>query len=84
VTVRILACLWLCIASRPLWAVPLPGGFDHSGWYQFELVVMVDTRAEVLESETWPLVPRVNYPAQWRWLREPDTLALLKQTHLRA
>jgi hypothetical protein len=84
VTVRILACLWLCIASGPLWAVPLPGGFDHSGWYQFEIVVMVDTRAEVLESETWPLVPRVNYPAQWRWLREPDRLALLKQTHLYA
>ena len=83
-TVRVLACLWLCISSRPLWAVPLPGGFDHSGWYQFELVVMVDTRAEVLESEAWPLVPRVNYPAQWRWLREPDTLAVLNQTYLSA
>jgi hypothetical protein len=75
--------LWLCamLAAGPLHAVPLPGGFDHSGWFKFELVVMVDTRSEVLEGETWPLVPRVNYPSRWRWLREPNQLTALSATH---
>ena len=41
---------------------PLPGGFAHRV-YQFEVVVLVDTCAETLESETWPLVPAVTYPA---------------------
>ena len=31
---------------------------------------MVDTRAETLESETWPLLPTVGYPARWRWLQD--------------
>ena len=59
-------------------AAPLPGGFQHSGWYQFEVVVMVDTRAEALESETWPLLPTVGYPARWRWLQDTATQRALE------
>ena len=59
-------------------AAPLPGGFQHSGWYQFEVVVMVDTRTETLESETWPLLPTVGYPARWRWLQDTATQRTLE------
>ncbi len=60
---------------------PLPGGFAHSGWYQFEVVVLVDTRAETLESETWQLVPAVTYPASWRWLQDQAGLAHLADAY---
>ena len=60
----------LCLVGAPLHAAPLPGGFAHSGWYQFEVIVMIDTRSETLESETWPLLPTVGYPARWRWLQD--------------
>lgn len=60
------------LTALPVGAAPLPGGFEHSGWYQFEVIVMVDTRAETLDSETWPMLPTVGYPAQWRWLQDPE------------
>ena len=66
---RLALTLPLCGVSVTAVTAPLPGGFAHSGWYQFEVVVLVDTRAETLESETWPLVPAVTYPARWRWLQ---------------
>ena len=65
------------LTALPLEAAPLPGGFEHSGWYQFEVIVMVDTRAETLDSETWPMLPTVGYPAQWRWLQDPGLQAKL-------
>ena len=68
----------LTLASLAPLAAPLPGGFQHSGWYQFEVVVMVDTRAETLESETWPLLPTVGYPARWRWLQDSATQRALE------
>ena len=58
-------------------AARLPGGFAHSGWFQFELVVLVDTRPAVLNSETWPLTTSVHYPARWRWLKDPALKASL-------
>ena len=60
---------WALLTAGALTAAPLPGGFAHSGWYQFELIVLADTQSETLESETWPLLPNVGYPARWRWLR---------------
>ena len=69
------------LTALPAGAAPLPGGFEHSGWYQFEVVVMVDTQAETLESETWPMLPTVRYPAQWRWLRDPELQAALAAQH---
>ena len=60
------------LTALPVGAAPLPGGFEHSGWYQFEVIVMVDTRVETLDSETWPMLPTVGYPAQWRWLQDPE------------
>ena len=68
----------LMLTSLAPHAAPLPGGFQHSGWYQFELVLMVDTRAETLESETWPLLPTVGYPARWRWLQDTATQRALE------
>ena len=68
----------LTLTSLTLLAAPLPGGFKHSGWYQFEVVVMVDTRAETLQSETWPLHPTVGYPARWRWLQDTATQRALE------
>ena len=68
----------LTLTSLVPLAAPLPGGFQHSGWYQFEVVVMVDTRAETLESETWPLLPMVRYPAHWRWLQDTATQRALE------
>ena len=68
----------LTLTSLTLLAAPLPGGFQHSGWYQFEVVVMVDTRAETLESETWPLLTTVGYPARWRWLQDTATQRALE------
>lgn len=72
-----LATALMLVSLAPL-AAPLPGGFQHSGWYQFEVVVMVDTRAETLESETWPLLPTVGYPARWRWLQDSTTQRALE------
>ena len=72
-----LATALMLVSLAPL-AAPLPGGFQHSGWYQFEVVVMVDTRAETLESETWPLLPTVGYPARWRWLQDSATQRALE------
>ena len=72
---RLALTLPLCGVSVTAVTAPLPGGFAHSGWYQFEVVVLVDTRAETLESETWPLVPAVTYPARWRWLQDQAGLA---------
>ena len=72
-----LAAALTLVSLAPL-AAPLPGGFQHSGWYQFEVVVMVDTRAETLESETWPLLPTVGYPARWRWLQDSATQRALE------
>ena len=69
----------LTLSSLAPLAEPLPGGFEHSGWYQFEVVVMVDTREETLESETWPLLPTVGYPARWRWLQTPPRSVHSKQ-----
>jgi len=68
----------LTLASLAPLAAPLPGGFQHSGWHQFELVVMVDTRTETLESETWPLLPTVGYPSRWRWLQDTATQRALE------
>jgi len=72
---------WLALCATPLHAAPLAGGFKHSGWYQFEVVVMIDTRAETLESETWPLLPTVGYPARWRWLQDESTRMALAAAH---
>ena len=72
-----LAAVLTLTSLAPL-AAPLPGGFQHSGWYQFEVVVMVDTRAKTLESETWPLLPTVGYPARWRWLQDTATQRALE------
>ena len=74
----------LCLLSAPLHAAPLPGGFAHSGWYQFEVIVMIDTRSETLESETWPLLPTVGYPARWRWLQNEAAQEALIEAHPRA
>ena len=71
----------LCLLSAPLHAAPLPGGFAHSGWYQFEVIVMIDTRSETLESETWPLLPTVGYPARWRWLQNEAAQEALIEAH---
>ena len=75
--VSFIVVLTLCRVMNEAVAAPLPGGFEHSGWYQFELVVMVDARAEVLASETWPLTTSVHYPARWRWLQDPALKAAL-------
>ena len=42
---------------------------------------MIDTRAETLESETWPLLPTVGYPARWRWLQDESTRMALAAAH---
>ena len=78
---RLALTLPLCGVSVTAVTAPLPGGFAHSGWYQFEVVVLVDTRAETLESETWPLVPALTYPARWRWLQDHAWLADLADAY---
>jgi hypothetical protein len=67
----------LTLTTNAALGARLPGGFDHSGWFQFELVVLVDTRPAVLNSETWPLTTSVHYPARWRWLQDPALKAAL-------
>lgn len=67
----------LTLTTNAALGARLPGGFDHSGWFQFELVVLVDTRPAVLNSETWPLTTSVHYPAHWRWLQDPALKAAL-------
>jgi len=69
------------LTAGGLTAAPLPGGFAHSGWYQFELIVLADTQSETLESETWPLLPNVGYPARWRWLKDPAMRAKLMEAY---
>ena len=67
----------LSLTPNAAMAARLPGGFAHSGWFQFELVVLVDTRPTVLNSETWPLTTSVHYPARWRWIQDPALKAAL-------
>ena len=72
---------WALLTAGALTAAPLSGGFAHSGWYQFELIVLADTQSETLESETWPLLPNVGYPARWRWLQDPVMEAELMEAY---
>ena len=67
----------LTLTPNAAMAARLQGGFAHSGWFQFELVVLVDTRPAVLNSETWPLTTSVHYPARWRWIQDPALKAAL-------
>ena len=69
--------IWAFFTASTLMAAPLPGGFTHSGWHQFELIILADTQSETLESETWPLLPKVGYPSHWRWLKDPGMKAKL-------
>ena len=62
-------------------AAPLPGGFAHSGWYEFEIIVLADTRSETLESETWPMAASVTYPTRWRWLQDPMKVISLSEAY---
>lgn len=82
---RSLLPLLLGTLAASLSAAPLPGGFDHSGWFEFEVIVLVDSRTDVLESETWPLLPDPRYPSRWRWLveRTPNPVDPLPQTNIR-
>ena len=73
--------LALTVTTNAAVAARLPGGFAHSGWFQFELVVLVDTRPAVLNSETWPLTTSVHYPARWRWLKDPALKASLMRQY---
>ncbi len=77
--------LLLGTLTAKLSAAPLPGGFDHSGWYEFEVIVLVDSRTDVLASETWPLLPHPGYPSRWRWLvdRPPNSLSTLQAPNVR-
>jgi len=82
---RSLLTLLFGALTANLSAAPLPGGFDHSGWYEFEVIVLVDSRTDVLESETWPLLPHPGYPSRWRWLveRTPDPVDPLQEPNVR-
>ncbi|MEK9654936.1 MAG: hypothetical protein VW202_04455 [Halieaceae bacterium] len=82
---RILLPLSSLLLGAGLSAAPLPGGFDHSGWYEFEVVVLVNADAEVLASETWPLLPQPGYPSRWRWLSDsaPSLKAISAREHSR-
>jgi len=82
---RSLLPLLLGALTAKLSAAPLPGGFDHSGWYEFEVIVLVDSRTNVLESETWPLLPHPGYPSRWRWLvdRTPNSQNPLQAHNVR-
>ena len=71
--------LWLPFSC--LRAAPLPGGFAHSGWFQFELVVLIDTQATTLAGEAWPLLPSVGYPARWRWLTDSALIESLADAY---
>ena len=74
------ALLPLLTAGSAL-AAPLPGGFAHSGWYEFEIIVLADTRSEILESETWPMAASVAYPTRWRWLQDPMKVISLSEAY---
>ena len=74
------ALLPLLTAGSALTA-PLPGGFAHSGWYEFEIIVLADTRSEILESETWPMAASVAYPTRWRWLQDPMKVISLSEAY---
>lgn len=63
------------ILTASLSAAPLPGGFDHSGWYEFEVIILINSEAEVLDSQTWPLLPQPGYPSRWRWLIDKTALS---------
>lgn len=71
----------LALSMTAARAAPLPGGFAHSGWFQFELVVLIDTQATTLASETWPLLPNVGYPARWRWLKDSELIDSLSEVY---
>ncbi len=73
---RVGALLTLFAISSAL-AVPITGKLDESGWHEFELILLLNVEAETLRSEIWPLSPNVDYPAEWRWLKDPELLEAL-------
>ncbi|MCH1553304.1 MAG: hypothetical protein L7S45_01780, partial [Luminiphilus sp.] len=48
---------------------------EPSGWLRFEVAVFVDSSEATLNSETWPIVPLLNYDENRRWLTEFDETA---------
>ena len=73
---RLAALLTLFAISSAI-AVPIKGNFDESGWHEFELILLLDVEAETLQGEIWPLSPKVDYPDEWRWLKDPELLEAL-------
>ena len=53
---------------------------EPSGWLRFEVAVFVDSSEAALNSETWPIAPRLNYDDNRRWLTEfEETAGLLDE-----
>ncbi len=73
---HLVAMLTLLAISSAI-AVPIKGKFDESGWHEFELILLVNVEAETLQGEIWPLSPEVDYPDEWRWLKDPELLEAL-------
>ncbi len=54
---------------------------ENSGWIRVELAVLVDDRAEVLNSEFWPPFPSARYPGTYRWLFDDKRLTNVANTY---
>lgn len=75
-------------AQEPLpIAVNVPDSIDpnaDSGWLRIEIAVLIDDRAEVINSEAWPPYPSTQYPNSHRRLQDDQLLQQLSTQYPQA
>jgi len=65
----------------PLWDRELLSSEDPSGWLSIEVAVLIDTRSDTLNSETWPARPTVTYPLEYRSLFIAEELERISERY---
>lgn len=75
-------------AQEPLpIAVNVPDSIDpnaDSGWLRIEIAVLIDDRAEIINSEAWPPYPSTQYPNSHRRLQDDQLLQQLTRQYPQA
>ena len=78
----ILACFCAAAGAQPTeFANERLPDDEPSGWLKIELAIVIDAQASTLESERWNPFPEARYPLTYRWLENPEHVALLGDTY---
>ena len=78
----ILACFCAAAGAQPTeFANERLPDDEPSCWLKIELAIVIDAQASTLESERWNPFPEARYPLTYRWLENPEHVALLGDTY---